>query len=173
MGGQGTVVWPKCDLIVGTAASEVNGRLDTAWFKADFFKETSDYGIIISYQDGNDQNYQNLGVTYSKDMLNGIQIHGEYNLRYPDAGSEYLIGGIYTGAKLAAALEYYHGVDNWTIFLSYSQLKIDMENYYSLNPQVLTIMFFLVSIIPLMIQIIGNGKYGESPTSRLRTCLAI
>jgi hypothetical protein len=135
-GGQATVAWLKYDFIVGTADNgEDNGGLDTAWFKADFIKETSDYGIVLSCQDGNDQNHQNLGVTFSKDMQNGIQIHGEYNLRYPDADTEYLIGGLYTGAKHVINLEYYNGIDNFTIFLSYSQLKIDMENYYSVHPQ--------------------------------------
>ncbi len=85
----------------------------TGWIRAGWIFETSDITTVVSYQSG--QDIWNYGFDFSRDLLNGFEIHGGFNYKKPDSNTQYLIGCQYSG-KFFYMMEYYHETDDQLVF---------------------------------------------------------
>lgn len=131
-GLQSSIIHPGHSFTIGAAvdddsfySNDNNNNIKTidsengyyGWLREGWVFDTSDLTAIMAYQSV--KNYWNYGLDFSRDLLNGFELHGGFNFRSPDSKVKYLIGGEYSG-KYFYLMEFYHEADD--------QLILSMSN---------------------------------------------
>lgn len=136
-GSEWTLVKNNYNMAIGAVLDEDSDELYSGWVRLISLLTTSDYTVVLSYLNDKinteirgsggqvlqvriPEDYINLGVNYSRDFLNGLEIHGGLNIRHSDnideVSQQYLIGGEYIFKNDKTLIfEYFHENENYLV----------------------------------------------------------
>jgi hypothetical protein len=152
-GFENSIILSPYSLVTGVARER--SKVGAGWLRAGKMRETSDWGVVLSYIWDDGCNYWQGGAEFSWDFLNGLSVHGGASIELPEQTGKYLLGGVYSGGRLNYILEYYYA-ENHYLFAGLSRepglfgrWQWGVKEIYSLNDA------GLISIINL--KYLGNN----------------